>query len=229
MTSPPLHHDEAADAAPSPSIPSRRRRTLKSPDVDSDSDPDYATAPSIPTRRRPLIVKRVSFEQKSERESPVPPAKQPHFTFDPDDSSPDQFGVQSSIRHSRHSEDLEFEQGAFPDPFDAASRISIDTEALEPYDAPALPATAPQLPYRESNSSSRGSAHRSNSDASSWSGGSWSGGRHPVENLSEKEITKLMKKGINPELFAEMREAKRKAHGKRTRLVGSLVGSTFVG
>ena len=144
-----------------------------------------------------------------------------------DDSGSDYFGVKSKVSHAA-TDDLEFEQGAFPDPFDAASRVSIDSEALEPYDAPELPPTA-NLPYRESNSSSRGSAHRSSSETSSWSGGSWTGGRHPVEGLSEKEIRKLKKKGINPELFAEMREARRAAHGKRARLIGPLVGGTFVG
>ncbi|KAI9706319.1 MAG: hypothetical protein M1820_004895 [Bogoriella megaspora] len=92
------------------------------------------------------------------------------------------------------------------------------------------------LPHRESNSSSRlsysnSNSHslgRSNSEASYGSGSSGGGARHPVEGLTEKEIKKLRKKGINPELFAEMREARRQAHGKRARLVGSLVGSTFV-
>ncbi|KAL9097333.1 MAG: hypothetical protein Q9165_000760 [Trypethelium subeluteriae] len=248
----PSHSPEpVADPAPSPTIPSRRHPPIESLlplDANDTSDPESAEPPSIPTRRRPRIVKRVSFEQHSEHQSPAItnpsyPSQSP-FSLSPTkepNSSTLSFGVHSRVSRSP---DLEFSPGAFPDPFEAdnASRVSIDTEALEPYDAPELPepsskprsnskVTDAPLPFRPSNSSERGSAHRSSSDASSWSGsgGSWPGGRHPVEALSEKEIAKLRKKGINPELFAEMREARRKAHGKRARLVGPLVGSTFVG
>ncbi|KAI9664455.1 MAG: hypothetical protein M1821_005901 [Bathelium mastoideum] len=247
----PLNAQEAdVDSAPSPGVPVRRRPPLELPDADpgadagADAEPDCAVPPSIPSHHRPHIVKRVSFDQHSEHTSPklhatIGATAPVPFPLSPSDNDaaaapPDsQFGVSARVSH-----DLEFDPGTFPDPFDdAASRISIDTEAQEPFDAPDLPATTATprpgsvaLPYRPSNSSSRGSARasRSSSEASSsaWSGAS---GRHPVESLSEKEIAKLKKKGINPELFAEMREARRKAHGKRARLVGPLVGSTFVG
>jgi len=54
--------------------------------------------------------------------------------------------------------------------------------------------------------------------------GNWSTSDYDISNLTEAEIKKLKKKGINPALYAEMKAAKK----GRSKLVGSLVGNTFL-
>ncbi|KAI7458527.1 hypothetical protein KC357_g9259 [Hortaea werneckii] len=55
--------------------------------------------------------------------------------------------------------------------------------------------------------------------------GPWTSSEFSTTGLSEAEIRKLKKKGINPSLYAEMKAA-RKGKGK---WVGPLVGNTFIG
>lgn len=66
-----------------------------------------------------------------------------------------------------------------------------------------------------------------NGDAESGhtSEGRWSSSEHDISGLSNAEIQKLKKKGINPALYAEMKAA-RKGKGK---WVGPLVGNTYLG
>lgn len=54
--------------------------------------------------------------------------------------------------------------------------------------------------------------------------GNWSTSDYDVSNLSEAEIRKLQKKGINPALYAEMKAAKK----GRNKWIGSLSGNTFL-
>ena len=56
-------------------------------------------------------------------------------------------------------------------------------------------------------------------------GKQWSSSEYDTSGLSQAEIRKLRKKGINPSLYAEMKAA-RKGKGK---WVGPLVGNTFIG
>ena len=53
----------------------------------------------------------------------------------------------------------------------------------------------------------------------------WSSSDYDISGLSASEIRKLRKKGINPQLYAEMKAA-RKGKGK---WIGPLVGNTFIG
>ena len=46
-----------------------------------------------------------------------------------------------------------------------------------------------------------------------------------VSELGEKKLAKLKKKGINPQLYMEMKAAR----GGKGRLVGPLVGNTYIG
>lgn len=55
--------------------------------------------------------------------------------------------------------------------------------------------------------------------------GRWQSSDYDVSSLSEAEIRKLKKKGINPSLYAEMKAAKQ---GKK-KFVGSLLGNGFIG
>ncbi|KAI6810258.1 hypothetical protein KC340_g18345 [Hortaea werneckii] len=75
------------------------------------------------------------------------------------------------------------------------------------------------------NSSSRkDSTTTANSNGSS-NNSQWTSSDFSTTGLSEAEIRKLKKKGINPSLYAEMKAA-RKGKGK---WVGPLVGNTFIG
>ena len=53
----------------------------------------------------------------------------------------------------------------------------------------------------------------------------WSSSDYDISGLSASEIRKLRKKGINPQLYAEMKAA-RQGKGK---WIGPLVGNTFIG
>lgn len=70
-----------------------------------------------------------------------------------------------------------------------------------------------------------GSHHTvSENGSSTSSGGQWTSSEYDTSSLSEKEIAKLEKKGINPALYAEMNAAR---GGKRR--FGALTGNSFVG
>jgi len=71
---------------------------------------------------------------------------------------------------------------------------------------------------------------RSNSSAStsgSISSTEWQGSDFDISGLSPEKIAKLKKKGINPALYAEMKQA-RKGQGKGKRWVSPLTGNTFL-
>ncbi|KAI7225156.1 hypothetical protein KC330_g9184, partial [Hortaea werneckii] len=72
-----------------------------------------------------------------------------------------------------------------------------------------------------------GTSSRKDSTTTNNSNGSsqWTSSEFATTGLSEAEIRKLKKKGINPSLYAEMKAA-RKGKGK---WVGPLVGNTFIG
>ena len=53
----------------------------------------------------------------------------------------------------------------------------------------------------------------------------WKSSEYDVSGLSEKKLAKLKKKGINPQLYMEMKAAR----GGKGRLVGPLVGNTYIG
>jgi hypothetical protein len=53
----------------------------------------------------------------------------------------------------------------------------------------------------------------------------WQSSKHDTSNLSDAEIRKLMNKGVNPNLYAEMRAAKK----GRSKIVGPLLGNAFLG
>ena len=46
-----------------------------------------------------------------------------------------------------------------------------------------------------------------------------------ISGLSDKKLAKLKKKGINPQLYMEMKAAR----GGKGKLVGPLVGNTYIG
>jgi hypothetical protein len=53
----------------------------------------------------------------------------------------------------------------------------------------------------------------------------WKSSEYDVSGLSEKKLAKLKKKGINPQLYMEMKAAR----GGKGKLVGPLVGNTYIG
>ncbi|GAB7335373.1 hypothetical protein MBLNU13_g07754t1 [Cladosporium sp. NU13] len=53
----------------------------------------------------------------------------------------------------------------------------------------------------------------------------WKSSEFDVSGLSEKKLAKLKKKGINPQLYMEMKAAR----GGKGKLVGPLVGNTYIG
>lgn len=55
--------------------------------------------------------------------------------------------------------------------------------------------------------------------------GKWSSSEADTSMLSEKEIEKLEKKGINPALYCEMQNAKK---GKGILGIGKLTGNAYV-
>ena len=73
---------------------------------------------------------------------------------------------------------------------------------------------------------STGSHHTVSESGSSLVGkdGKWTSSDHDTSMLSEKEIKKLEKKGINPALYVEMKNAKKKGGS----CVGSLAGNAYV-
>ncbi|KAI6912989.1 hypothetical protein KC318_g1701 [Hortaea werneckii] len=75
------------------------------------------------------------------------------------------------------------------------------------------------------NSSRKDSTTTANSNGSNNTSSQWTSSEFSTTGLSEAEIRKLKKKGINPSLYAEMKAA-RKGKGK---WVGPLVGNTFIG
>ncbi|KAI7283213.1 hypothetical protein KC345_g3020 [Hortaea werneckii] len=91
------------------------------------------------------------------------------------------------------------------------------------------PAQPPSASSFDGNNSSRkdstATATSNSSNHTSNSNNQWTSSEFSTHGLSEQEIKKLKKKGINPSLYAEMKAA-RKGKGK---WVGPLVGNTFIG
>lgn len=56
-------------------------------------------------------------------------------------------------------------------------------------------------------------------------GGEWKSSEYDISELSDKKLAKLKKKGINPQLYMEMKAAR----GGKGKLVGPLVGNTYIG
>lgn len=56
-------------------------------------------------------------------------------------------------------------------------------------------------------------------------GGEWKSSEYDISGLSDKKLAKLKKKGINPQLYMEMKAAR----GGKGKLVGPLVGNTYIG
>lgn len=56
--------------------------------------------------------------------------------------------------------------------------------------------------------------------------GEWRSSDYDTTGLSDAKIKKLVKKGVNPSLYAEMKAAKKKSKSK---WVGPLVGNSFIG
>ncbi|GAB1743775.1 hypothetical protein NU219Hw_g695t1 [Hortaea werneckii] len=78
---------------------------------------------------------------------------------------------------------------------------------------------------KDSTTSTNNTATTNNSNGSTSTNSQWTSSEFATTGLSEAEIRKLKKKGINPSLYAEMKAA-RKGKGK---WVGPLVGNTFIG
>lgn len=73
---------------------------------------------------------------------------------------------------------------------------------------------------------SRSQRTASASEQGGGSGGSeWKSSEYDVSGLSDKKLAKLKKKGINPQLYMEMKAAR----GGKGKLVGPLVGNTYIG
>jgi hypothetical protein len=64
-----------------------------------------------------------------------------------------------------------------------------------------------------------------NGDRQAGGGTEWKSSEYDVSELSEKKLAKLKKKGINPQLYMEMKAAR----GGKGKLVGPLVGNTYIG
>ena len=63
-------------------------------------------------------------------------------------------------------------------------------------------------------------------EAGSFDGeGNWQSSSYDTTGLSDAEIRKLIKKGVNPQLYAEMKAARK---GKN-KWVGPLLGNSFLG
>lgn len=65
----------------------------------------------------------------------------------------------------------------------------------------------------------------SESGRSSLTSSDWKSSEYDISGLSEKKLAKLRKKGINPQLYMEMKAAR----GGKGKLVGPLVGNTYIG
>ncbi|RMY28566.1 hypothetical protein D0865_15727 [Hortaea werneckii] len=85
-------------------------------------------------------------------------------------------------------------------------------------------ASSHQPPSSSGNSNNRKDSTTTNNSNGS-NNSQWTSSEFATTGLSEAEIRKLKKKGINPSLYAEMKAA-RKGKGK---WVGPLVGNTFIG
>jgi hypothetical protein len=56
--------------------------------------------------------------------------------------------------------------------------------------------------------------------------GEWKSSNYDTTGLSDAKIRKLLKKGVNPSLYAEMQAAKKNSKSK---WIGPLVGNSFIG
>jgi len=65
------------------------------------------------------------------------------------------------------------------------------------------------------------------SDSASLSSSEWKSSEYDTSCLTVEQIHKLKKKGVNPSLYAEMKQA-RKGKGGKLR-IGPLTGNTFLG
>jgi hypothetical protein len=66
---------------------------------------------------------------------------------------------------------------------------------------------------------------RAESGHSSLTSADWKSSEYDISGLSDKKLAKLKKKGINPQLYMEMKAAR----GGKGKLVGPLVGNTYIG
>lgn len=78
---------------------------------------------------------------------------------------------------------------------------------------PSTPSMAPSVAPSDSGRSS------------SLTSSDWKSSEYDISGLSDKKLAKLKKKGINPQLYMEMKAAR----GGKSKLVGPLVGNTYIG
>lgn len=80
----------------------------------------------------------------------------------------------------------------------------------------------------DSNKTSSISSVGSNSRDTMSSSGEWRASDHDITGLSEAQIKKLKRKGINPALYAEMQAARRSGPGGKKSIIGPLTGNSFI-
>jgi hypothetical protein len=88
------------------------------------------------------------------------------------------------------------------------------------------PAATPSLaPSRAPSQAPSRASSRPESGHSSLTSADWKSSEYDISGLSDKKLAKLKKKGINPQLYMEMKAAR----GGKGKLVGPLVGNTYIG
>ncbi|RMY22397.1 hypothetical protein D0865_16554 [Hortaea werneckii] len=168
--------------------------------------------PSMSSHRPPALQKHQQQQQQQQHLQPRP--------FNPP-SSP-QIMKRTSVDQQSERMSTSTTRGDWEDTASHHTVSIYDGETGGHHHNPYQPPSS--LDGRGGNSSTRkDSTTTANSNGSNSS--QWTSSDFTTTGLSDAEIRKLKKKGINPSLYAEMKAA-RKGKGK---WVGPLVGNTFIG
>lgn len=203
-------HEKAIEP-PSPSLPDEPRFSLDDPSTEKIPVESDRNTPSdlVWDDRRGELVPRIPSAQLNTSDERYPgPARK-----DSEASTSTNSGSSTSR----------------PNTGSSTSTNRPDTGTARPLKSILKHTSVTQTSERASSSDageSTGSHHTVSESGSSLVGkdGKWTSSDHDTSMLSEKEIKKLEKKGINPALYVEMKNAKKKGGS----CVGSLAGNAYV-
>lgn len=157
-------------------------------------------------RRRPSPV-QTHLQAEQNPQLPTPPLIMKHTTFE------------------QHTDAIE--------PVPAAAAAAAAAGPNTPSKHISAPFSEPSSAVSEGHSEQSGSKTNSigsfnSGPPSNTSSGEWRSSEHDVAGLSEAQIKKLKRKGINPALYAEMQSARRAGPNGKKSLIGPLTGNSFL-
>ncbi|KAM0715404.1 hypothetical protein Q7P37_008902 [Cladosporium fusiforme] len=193
--------DFDAQRSEAPRRPPNNRTTTSSRTA---TDPSQPLIAELPGDRPPSNTSTTTVQQKPQAPQPPNPFSQIHVH------------APTHQLQNHHSSDHILKRTSLDQQSERLSISSIHT--ISPSATTTRKGSAGTVGWEDPS-------NRSPSDEQQRTGAESRTSNFDVSQLGEKKLAKLKKKGINPELYLEMKAAR----GGKSKLVGPLVGNTYIG